>query len=534
MRKRGRAAAFALALALLAALIPAPARADGLPALESGVYGQEKLTREKIAALFAAEPEADPEALYERKPDMDAPYEDAGKIAAAHNDAALTRLNDLRKIAGLPAVTVDARYGELAQAGAYVDALYGELSHYPGQAEGLGNTIYSLGAKGASESNIAWSSWKTDLVFSVDMWMSDTDIVNISKLGHRRWALNPTMDKTGFGHCFSENLGTFTAMYSFSRSGPKQTYDFISWPASGYFPAGEDFFENNTAWSVTLSPDKFSKSSINEVKVTLRRESDGRTWEFSGSGYTPSASGDYFTVEGSNYGVDNCVIFRPAGIDNYDGRYTVTLTGLKTLSGANADFSYSVEFFNLQSAIKRLNPQFTDAPAGGSYTPAILWGVKNGYVEPVSDTAFGAYSACPRWEVVAMLWNACGSPKPTSTEMPFTDVPASAPYYDAVLWAFEKGIARGVSDTVFSPESAVERGAAMTFIHRAEGETAAGVDNPFTDVPPAGAYTQAILWAVSQKTPVTSGTSTTTFSPYAPVERGQMITFLYRWQVENG
>lgn len=533
MRKRGRAAALALALALLAALAPAPARADGLPALESGVYGQEKLTQEKIAALFADEPKVDPEALYQREPDLDAPYEDAGKIAEAHNNAALTRLNDLRRLAGLPPVTIEAQYEELAQAGAYVNALYGALSHYPGQAEGLGNSLYALGAKGAASSNIAWSSWKTDLVFSVDLWVNDTDEANISKLGHRRWALNPTMDKTGFGYCFSEDAGSFTAMYSFSRSGPEQSYDFLSWPASGNFPAGEDFFESDTAWSITLNPKKYAKPSINAVKVTLTRESDGRQWEFSGPGQMPSATGDYFNVEGSNYGVDNCIIFRPSGIDSYDGRYTVTVTGLKTPSGDNADFTYSVDFFDLQSAIRKLDLHFSDAPEGGSYTPAILWGVKNGYVDPVSDTAFGTYSACPRWEVVAMLWNACGSPKPTSTQMPFTDVPASAPYYEALLWAYEKGVAKGVNETVFSPESTVERAAAMTFIHRAAGEIAAEADNPFTDVPAEGAYTQAILWAVSQTPPITSGTSDTAFSPYAPVERGQMITFLYRWKTGN-
>ena len=56
----------------------------------------------------------------------------------------------------------------------------------------------------------------------------------------------------------------------------------------------------------------------------------------------------------------------------------------------------------------------------------------------------------------------------------------------------------------------------------------AGAENPFTDVKDGKYYTQAVLWAYAND--ITTGTDDTHFSPKAIVNRGQTITFIYRFR----
>ena len=109
----------------------------------------------------------------------------------------------------------------------------------------------------------------------------------------------------------------------------------------------------------------------------------------------------------------------------------------------------------------------------------------------------------------------------------FVDVPANAYYADAVEWAVSKGITSGTSTTTFSPNTSCTRAQMVTFLWRAAGSPAPkSTVNPFTDVQAGSYYYDAVLWAVEQG--ITSGTSATTFAPDATVTRGQTVTFLYR------
>ena len=127
--------------------------------------------------------------------------------------------------------------------------------------------------------------------------------------------------------------------------------------------------------------------------------------------------------------------------------------------------------------------------------------------------------------MVTFLWRANGSPA-ASGENPFTDVKSGAYYYDAVLWAVEKGITKGTSDTTFSPDQTVTRGQTVTFLYRSDGAPAVTGDNSFTDVAADAYYADAVQWAVNES--ITTGTSAATFSPLDNCTRGQIVTFLYR------
>ena len=54
-------------------------------------------------------------------------------------------------------------------------------------------------------------------------------------------------------------------------------------------------------------------------------------------------------------------------------------------------------------------------------------------------------------------------------ENPFIDVKSNQFYYDAVLWAVEKGITIGMTATTFEPNTTCTRGQIVTFLWRASG-----------------------------------------------------------------
>lgn len=172
---------------------------------------------------------------------------------------------------------------------------------------------------------------------------------------------------------------------------------------------------------------------------------------------------------------------------------------------------------------------FTDVGSEAYYYDAVLWAVQNSVTSGTSATTFSPNDPCTRGQIVTFLWRAAGSPKPSSTNGPFTDVKAGAYYYDAVLWAVENGITSGTSATTFSPDAACTRGQTVTFLWRAAGSPkAASSSHPFADVKAGAYYYDAVLWAVEKG--ITSGTSATTFAPDSTVTRGQTVTFLYRSQ----
>ena len=170
---------------------------------------------------------------------------------------------------------------------------------------------------------------------------------------------------------------------------------------------------------------------------------------------------------------------------------------------------------------------FVDVPADAYYYDAVDWAVSNGITNGTSDTTFSPNNACTRAQMVTFLWRSAGSPEPSGSSNPFTDVAASAYYYDAVLWAVEQGITNGTTATTFSPNATVTRGQTVAFLWRFAGSPAAS-GTSFADVAGSAYYATAVAWAASKG--ITSGTTATTFNPNDPCTRAQIVTFLYRAQ----
>ena len=170
---------------------------------------------------------------------------------------------------------------------------------------------------------------------------------------------------------------------------------------------------------------------------------------------------------------------------------------------------------------------FHDVTRFDYYYDSVKWAADNGIASGTSRFAFSPDAVCTRAQTVTFLWRAAGSPLPRYRVSPFTDVHSYDYYYEAVLWAVEQGITTGLTATTFGPDETVTRGQVATFLYRAASAAKPNTFNPFTDVKPTAYNYGAILWAYDNR--ITTGTSTTTFSPDAFCTRAQIVTFLYRY-----
>lgn len=169
---------------------------------------------------------------------------------------------------------------------------------------------------------------------------------------------------------------------------------------------------------------------------------------------------------------------------------------------------------------------FRDVAESAYYYDAVEWAVDKGVTEGTGSGKFSPDRACTRGEIVAFLYRAAGCPVPVSEENPFTDVHQGDYYYDAVLWAVEQGITQGTSKTTFSPGTTCTRAQAVTFLYRYFASPATSAALSFTDVPASAYYYNAVRWAVSGG--ITQGTGKNTFRPDKTCTRAEIVTFLYR------
>ena len=172
----------------------------------------------------------------------------------------------------------------------------------------------------------------------------------------------------------------------------------------------------------------------------------------------------------------------------------------------------------------RENP-FTDVPEGSFYIDPVLWALEKGITNGATETTFNPTGDLLRAQVVTMLWRHAGSPV-VDIVNPFTDVKEGEWYYNAVLWAYSEGITAGTSATTFNPTGKTNRAQAITFLWRYLDEPEADTENPFEDVNTNEWYGKAVLWAVANG--VTEGMSENQFGVSINCNRAHMVTFLYR------
>ena len=170
-------------------------------------------------------------------------------------------------------------------------------------------------------------------------------------------------------------------------------------------------------------------------------------------------------------------------------------------------------------------PEFDDVKPGAFYFDAVQWAVKNGITNGTGKNTFSPNTVCSRYQIVMFLWRAAGQPE-AKAAVSFADVKPGDIFYEAVQWAVERGITKGTSSTSFSPFAPCTRGQIVTFLHRSAGSPTISGACDFSDVSAGSFCRDAVIWASSEG--ITKGTSAGRFSPNEGCTRAQVVTFLYR------
>ncbi len=290
-------------------------------------------------------------------------------------------------------------------------------------------------------------------------------------------------------------------------------------PQNGYVRFNGDDF-NDVCFSIT-------GQRLNYVRFDLPAARRGTLYsQYNASKDTGAALGASVNCYRSGTGrlIDD-VTFVPSTVSS--GIVTISYTG-RSVSGSAYNGTVEISVGSNAGAGSTNSGSlfpFNDARPTDYFFDAVSWAYYNGIAEGMNEMRFGVNEPCTRGQIVTYLWRAAGSPTP-SGKNPFGDVFVGSYCYNAVLWAYQRGITNGTDPTTFSPNKTVTRGQAMTYLHRFAGSPEASYGVSFADVSPNAYYAPAIRWATSRG--ITNGTSPTTFSPDAPCTRAQILTFLYR------
>ena len=237
-----------------------------------------------------------------------------------------------------------------------------------------------------------------------------------------------------------------------------------------------------------------------------------------------ASQGDRVTVTvkpDAGYELDSLKVFDKNGkelelTDKGDGRFTFIMPAGK------------VEVKAAFTEEAKISP-FRDVPTDAYYYEAVKWAQKKGITGGIGDGLFGPNQPCTRAQIVTFLWRAAGSPV-VNYAMDLADVSSDAYYAEAVRWALSQGITTGTADGKFSPNAPCIRAQSMTFLFRASKASADGAP-AFSDVAADAYYAEAVKWATDNG--ITTGTTSSTFSPGSGCTRAQIVTFLWRLYAEK-
>ena len=117
-------------------------------------------------------------------------------------------------------------------------------------------------------------------------------------------------------------------------------------------------------------------------------------------------------------------------------------------------------------------------------------------------------------------------------KLPFLDVKPGDWFYEAVVYAYEHGLMRGIGDNAFGPGGFTTRGMIVTILWNLEGCPSATGEISFTDVPEDAYCAQAVKWA--SENGIVSGFGDGKFRPGDPVKREQMAAILFNYAKFKG
>ena len=224
------------------------------------------------------------------------------------------------------------------------------------------------------------------------------------------------------------------------------------------------------------------------------------------------------------------------GSNSLDSLYVLPLADSKSV-----EISYTIDGSTKGTLSFKVNQQtassqFTDV--SGSYKWAAN-SVDFMYMNDIikgnntkNPKLFGPGAKMTRAMLVTVLYRAAGEPSVTGITNKFTDNKQGKYYYNAVLWASNKGIVNGATATTFDPDGNITREQIAAILYRYAGSpSVTGSLSGYSDQAQVSSFAvTAMQWAVGSGiiTGVTSG-GKTTLSAKGNATRAQVAVMLHRF-----
>lgn len=146
---------------------------------------------------------------------------------------------------------------------------------------------------------------------------------------------------------------------------------------------------------------------------------------------------------------------------------------------------------------------FTDVSENDWFAPYVQFVYDNGLMNGTSKTTFAPQATLNRAMVAQVLYNydkRVDSPYRATNGKTFKDVSKSDWFYDAIQWASANGIASGVGDGYFEPNTPVTREQVAQFLYNYNGKPSVSGNLPFSDADKVSGWAKnAMLWAYQNK-----------------------------------
>lgn len=185
----------------------------------------------------------------------------------------------------------------------------------------------------------------------------------------------------------------------------------------------------------------------------------------------------------------------------FDGWYTASSGGTKL---TETDTASENRTLYAHWTTEPSDSQFSDVASGSWYYTYVTQAAAKGLFNGVGDGKFDPNGFTTRAMLTTVLWRQDG--KKEAATAPFTDVPSEKWYAAAIDWAFETGVVKGVSETLFGPDEEITREQLVTMLYRyaqtqeSFDTTATAELSAFSDADTVSAYAaEAIRWAVAVK-----------------------------------
>ena len=170
---------------------------------------------------------------------------------------------------------------------------------------------------------------------------------------------------------------------------------------------------------------------------------------------------------------------------------------------------------------------FSDVDSSTDYAEAIRWAAEQGYVNGYPDGRFGVHALVTRAQTATIFYRAAGHPDVSGTTS-FSDVRATAYYWDAASWAEDSGLMGGYPNGQFGVNDPVTRQQLVTILWRWAGSPDAAAED-YADENTISTYAQtAVDWSRSNR--ILAEREDGRFAPNDSATRAEVVSALYQYR----